>query len=161
MNPVSQQKALVVFAGTDNAYKLAKKYNIKTAFGTDILFDARLTTRQGAILAKLVRWYAPAEVLKMATADQGSLMALSGFINPYPGKLGVVEEGAIADLLLVDGNPLEKYEARCRPGQELSNHYEGRHDLQRYPHKVVDAVSERSFRTGREFPDVSLLADES
>jgi imidazolonepropionase-like amidohydrolase len=30
-------------------------------------------------------------------------MALSGFINPYPGKLGVVEEGAIADLLLVDG----------------------------------------------------------
>ena len=34
-------------------------------------------------------------------------MALSGFINPYPGKLGVVEEGALADLLLVDGNPLE------------------------------------------------------
>jgi len=35
------------------------------------------------------------------------LVALSGFINPYPGKLGVVEEGALADLLLVDGNPLE------------------------------------------------------
>ena len=35
------------------------------------------------------------------------LMALSGFINPYPGKLEVVEEGALADLLLVDGNPLE------------------------------------------------------
>jgi cytosine/adenosine deaminase-related metal-dependent hydrolase len=34
-------------------------------------------------------------------------MALSGFINPYPGKLGVIEEGALADLLLVDGNPLE------------------------------------------------------
>jgi imidazolonepropionase-like amidohydrolase len=34
-------------------------------------------------------------------------MAFSGFINPYPGKLGVVEEGALADLLLVDGNPLE------------------------------------------------------
>jgi hypothetical protein len=53
-NPVSQKKALEVFAGTDNAYKLAKKYNIKTAFGTDILFDARLTARQGAILAKMV-----------------------------------------------------------------------------------------------------------
>ena len=48
-----------------------------------------------------------AEALKMATADNGELMALSGFINPYPGKLGVVEEGALADLLLVDGNPLE------------------------------------------------------
>ena len=34
-------------------------------------------------------------------------MALSGFINPYPGRLGVVEEGALADLLLVDRNPLE------------------------------------------------------
>ena len=34
-------------------------------------------------------------------------IALCGYINPYPGKLGVVEEGALADLLLVDGNPLE------------------------------------------------------
>ena len=107
VNPVSQQKALQVFAGTDNAYKLAKKYHIKTAFGTDILFDAKAASRQGAQLAKLVRWYTPAEALKMATADNGELMALSGFINPYPGKLGVVEEGALADLLLVDGNPLE------------------------------------------------------
>ena len=106
-NPVSRMKMQEVFAGTDNAYKLAKKYKIKTAFGTDILFDARWASRQGAILAKMVRWYAPGEALRMATADNGELMALSGFINPYPGKLGVVEEGALADLLLVDGNPLE------------------------------------------------------
>jgi imidazolonepropionase-like amidohydrolase len=107
VNPVSQKKALEVFAGTDNAYKLAKKYKVKTAFGTDALFDARVAGRQGAQLAKLLRWYTPAEALKMATADNGELMALSGFINPYPGKLGVVEEGALADLLLVEGNPLE------------------------------------------------------
>jgi imidazolonepropionase-like amidohydrolase len=119
VNPVSQKKALEVFAGTDNAYKLAKKYNVKTAFGTDILFDARLTTRQGAILAKLVRWYTPAEALKMATADNGELLALSGFINPYPGKLGVVEEGAIADLLLVDGNPLENIKLVADPNRNF------------------------------------------
>ncbi len=107
MSPESRKKALQVFAGTDNAYRLARKYNVKTAFGTDILFDARIAGRQGAILAKMVRWYTPAEALEMATADNGELMALSGFINPYPGKLGVVEEGALADLLLVDGNPLE------------------------------------------------------
>ncbi|MGB6660248.1 MAG: amidohydrolase family protein [Xanthobacteraceae bacterium] len=118
-NPVSQQKALEVFAGTDNAYKLAKKYNVKTAFGTDILFDARLTTRQGAILAKMVRWYTPAETLKMATADNGALMALSGVINPYPGKLGVVEERAIADLLLIDGNPLENIKLIADPDKNL------------------------------------------
>jgi imidazolonepropionase-like amidohydrolase len=118
-NPVSQKKALEVFAGTDNAYKLARKYKIKTAFGTDILFDRRLTSRQGAILAKMVRWYTPAEALKMATADNGELMALSGSINPYPGKLGVVEEGALADLLLVDGNPLENIKLIAEPDKNF------------------------------------------
>ena len=119
VNPVSQQKALQVFAGTDNAYKLAKKYRIKTAFGTDILFDAKVASRQGAQLAKMVRWYTPAEALKMATADNGELMALSGFINPYPGKLGVVEEGALADLLLVNGNPLENIKLVEDPGKNF------------------------------------------
>jgi imidazolonepropionase-like amidohydrolase len=118
-NPVSQKKALQVFAGTDNAYKLAKKYKIKTAFGTDILFDAKLTGRQGAQLAKLVRWYTPAEALKMATGDNGELMALSGSINPYPGKLGVIEEGAFADLLLVDGNPLEDIKLIADPARNF------------------------------------------
>ncbi|HVZ04061.1 amidohydrolase family protein [Hyphomicrobium sp.] len=107
MSPVSQKKALQVFAGTENAYRLAKKYNVKTAWGTDILFDAGAASRQGSYLAMMARWYTPAEALKMATADNGELMALSGFINPYPGKLGVVQEGALADLLLVDGDPLE------------------------------------------------------
>ena len=119
LSPVSHQKAMAVFAGTDNAYKLAKKYKIKTAFGTDLLFDARAANRQGAQLAKLVRWYTPAEALKMATADNGELMALSGFINPYPGKLGVVEEGALADLLLVDGNPLENIKLVADPDKNF------------------------------------------
>ena len=47
VNPVSQKKMLEVFAGTDNAYKLAKKYKVKTAFGTDILFDARVAPARG------------------------------------------------------------------------------------------------------------------
>ncbi|MGA9000536.1 MAG: amidohydrolase family protein [Pseudolabrys sp.] len=119
MSPVSQRKALEVFAGTENAYKLAKKYNIKTAFGADILFDAGAASRQGAYLAKLVRWYTAAETLKMATADNGELMALSGFINPYPGKLGVVEVGALADLLLVDGNPLENIQLVADPDKNF------------------------------------------
>ena len=115
MSPVSQKKALEVFAGTENAYKLAKKYKVKTAWGADILFDAGAASRQGSYLAMMVRWYTPAEALKMATADNGELMALSGFINPYPGKLGVVEEGALADLLLVDGNPLENIKLVADP----------------------------------------------
>jgi imidazolonepropionase-like amidohydrolase len=119
LDPVSQKKAKQVFAGTDNAYKLARKYKAKTAFGTDALFDAKIAARQGAMLAKMVRWYTPAEALKMATADNGELMALSGFINPYPGKLGVVEEGALADLLLVDGNPLENIKLVADPAKNF------------------------------------------
>ncbi len=106
MSPSSQEKALEVFAGTDNAYKLAKQYKVKTAWGADILFDPGAASRQGAYLAKMVKWYTPAEALRMATADNGELMALSGLVNPYPGKLGVVEEGALADLVLVDGDPI-------------------------------------------------------
>jgi imidazolonepropionase-like amidohydrolase len=100
-------KQLQVATGTDNAYNLAKKYNLKTAWGTDNLYSARGAARQGAKLAKLVRWYTPAEVLRMATSSNAELLAMSGPRNPYPGKLGVVEEGALADLLLVNGNPLE------------------------------------------------------
>jgi imidazolonepropionase-like amidohydrolase len=99
-------KQLTMTRGTDKAYELAKKYQVKTAFGTDTLFNAKLAPRQGAQLAKLTRWYQPAEILKMATADNAELLALCGLRNPYPGKLGVVEEGAIADLLLVDGDPI-------------------------------------------------------
>ena len=106
MTPVSQKKALQVFAGTENAYRLAKQHNIKTAWGSDILFDATAAARQGSYLAMMDRWYAPAEALKMATANNGELLALSGFINPYPGKIGVIEEGALADLLVVDGDPI-------------------------------------------------------
>jgi len=96
-----------VFVGTERAYRLAQKHKLKTAFGTDVLFSHALAQRQGELLTKLARWYTPAAVLKMATGDNAQLLALSGPRSPYPGKLGVVEEGALADLLLVDGNPLE------------------------------------------------------
>jgi imidazolonepropionase-like amidohydrolase len=59
------------------------------------------------MLAALTRWYTPAEALAMATSTNAELLGLSGLRNPYPGRLGVVEQGALADLLLVDGNPLD------------------------------------------------------
>ncbi|HEY8551622.1 MAG TPA: amidohydrolase family protein [Vicinamibacterales bacterium] len=101
-----REKAMEVFAGTDATFTFARKYKIKTAFGTDILFSAQLAQRHGELLAKLVKWYTPAETLAMATSTNAELLQLSGKRNPYPGRLGVVEEGALADLLLVDGDPL-------------------------------------------------------
>ena len=103
---VQRAKADEIWPGIARAYELAKKYKIKTAWGTDVLFSRALAQQQGAILASLVRWYTPAEALIMATRTNAQLLAMSGNRNPYPGKLGVVEEGALADLLLVDGNPI-------------------------------------------------------
>jgi imidazolonepropionase-like amidohydrolase len=118
----SQQRArfMEVFAGTDRTFELAKKYKIKTAFGTDILFSAALATRQGELLAKLVRWYTPAEALTMATGTNAQLLALSGKRSPYPGKLGVIEEGALADVLLVDGDPLSDISMLANPEKNLA-----------------------------------------
>jgi imidazolonepropionase-like amidohydrolase len=113
------EKFQEVLAGTETAYALAKKYRLKTAFGTDILFSQALAQRQGALLAKLVRWYTPAEALAMATGTNAQLLAMSGKRSPYPGKLGVVEEGALADLLLVDGNPIEDIELIANPAKNF------------------------------------------
>lgn len=104
----NRKKQLEMTAGTDNAYALAKKYQIKTAWGSDCLFDPNLAKKQGKQLAKMTRWYTPYEVLKMATSTNAALLAMCGKRNPYPkGKLGEITEGAYADLILVDGNPLE------------------------------------------------------
>jgi imidazolonepropionase-like amidohydrolase len=111
----NRAKQLEMFSGTNTAYALAKKYRIKTAWGTDMLFDAATVAMQGALLANMVRWYSPAEVVKMATADNAELLALSGPRTPYAGRLGVVDEGALADLLLVDGNPLENIRLLADP----------------------------------------------
>jgi imidazolonepropionase-like amidohydrolase len=99
-------KQIEMFSGIDHAYALARKYKIKTAWGTDILFSAEAAATQGTQLSKMTRWYSPSEALKMATADNAELLALSGLRSPYAGKLGVVAEGALADLLLVDGDPI-------------------------------------------------------
>lgn len=115
----SRVDQLRVFAGTDRAYTLAKKYQIKTAFGSDLLFSDTLTMRQGAMLTHLSRWYTGSETLRMATATNAELLGLAGPRNPYRGKLGVVEVGALADLVLVDGNPVENIELIANPAKNF------------------------------------------
>src|SRR4029434_5491722 len=100
-------------------YALVKKYKIKTAWGTDILFSRALAKRQGELLAKMVRWFTAAEALVMATGTNAELLGLSGKRNPYPGKLGVIEEGALADLLLVDGDPVKNIKLIADPARNF------------------------------------------
>jgi imidazolonepropionase-like amidohydrolase len=105
--------------GTDSAYFFAKKYKIKTAFGTDILFDANKANQRGKELTKMLRWYSSFEILHMATSVNAELLAMSGPRNPYPGKLGVIEEGAYADLLILEGNPLQQIQLFEDPQKNL------------------------------------------
>jgi len=102
----NRAKFVAMTQGTNNAYALAKKYRLKLAWGTNTPFDAKLATRQRAQLEKMVRWFTPGEILVMATGTNAELLALSGNRSPYKGKLGVVEGGALADLLLVNGDPI-------------------------------------------------------
>ena len=108
-----------VIDGTDNAYRWAKKYKVKLAWGTDFLFNPAQNRNQNADILKLRRWFTPAEMLKMVTRGNAQLLALSGARNPYPGKLGVVEVGALADLLLVDGDQLTDIGLMADPGKNL------------------------------------------
>jgi imidazolonepropionase-like amidohydrolase len=96
-----------VFAGTPKVYDLIRRYGIKAAWGSDVLFSPELTPRQSIMLTHLSHWYTNAETLRMATSVNAELLALSNLRNPYPGKLGVIEEGSFADMLVLNGNPLE------------------------------------------------------
>ncbi|MBY6066903.1 amidohydrolase family protein [Leisingera aquaemixtae] len=116
----SRAKYARVTEGTDFVYPTAKELGVKIAFGTDALFDENLAARQGAQLVKLKKWFTPFEALKMATCDNAELLKMSGELNPYQeGALGVVEVGAYADLILVDGNPLENLDLVGDPAENF------------------------------------------
>ena len=104
-DPVQRAKQVAVAEGTVRAFDLARKHNVPFAFGTDILFNPAGTASQGRQLAKLARFMTPLEALHKATGAAGRLLAMSGERAPYAGALGVIREDALADLLVIDGNP--------------------------------------------------------
>lgn len=115
-NPESNRKFAEVTKGTDEIYTLAKKMGVNIAFGTDLFMSAESAAKQGKLLAKLSRWFTPYEALKMATSDNAKLLELSGPRHPYQeGPLGVIKEGAYADMIIVDGNPLEDLDLVADP----------------------------------------------
>ena len=103
----AQAQRRMIAEGTIQSFELGQKHNVNMAWGTDILFNPSGTASQGRQLAKIAQWFDTVDVLRMATSRSAELMALSGPRNPYPGKLGVIEAGALADILVLDGNPLE------------------------------------------------------
>jgi imidazolonepropionase-like amidohydrolase len=104
--PLDLAKLNAVIVGQSNVWKWALKHHVKLAWGTDRVMIPQNMYLENADIVQLRQWMTPARALKMVTHDNAELCALSGRRNPYPGKLGVVQEGAYADLLLVDGDPI-------------------------------------------------------
>jgi len=103
-----KKKHDAAYAGIDQMFKNAKKIGFtKIGFGSDIITDPAMLERINDEFVLRTKWFTPAEILRQATANNGKILAMSGLRSPYRGKIGVIEEGALADLLLIDGNPLD------------------------------------------------------
>jgi imidazolonepropionase-like amidohydrolase len=106
----------------ENEVKLAKKYKVKIGFGTDFFGPGREQFAQQSLEFKArAKYFTPLEILKQATSINAAIVAMSGpMMNPYlDGPLGVIQEGAYADILLVDGNPLEDIMLLVNPEKNL------------------------------------------
>jgi imidazolonepropionase-like amidohydrolase len=119
MSELRKEKRKPVVDGQKMIWPLAKKMKIKLAWGTDFLFEPWLNEEQNSYLLKLKEWFTPYEILKMVTHDNAQLLSLSGNRSPYPGELGVIKQGALADLILIDGNPLEDIDLIAQPNDKF------------------------------------------
>jgi len=110
MDAMRREKRKPVIEGQSRLWPMAKRLGVPLAWGTDFLFEPPLQREQNQYLLRLREWFTPGEILKLVTYDNARLLALSGLRTPYPGRLGVVEEGALADVILVEGDPLANVE---------------------------------------------------
>lgn len=102
----ARAKGAQVRAGLDRMMTMAKRHRVKVALGTDLFGSPAQFALAPRELGARLKWFSSAEVLEQATGINGELLGLSGPRNAY-GKVGVIEAGALADLLIVEGNPLE------------------------------------------------------
>lgn len=120
MDPKRREKRKPVIEGQKIVWPMAKRLGVKLAWGTDFLFEPDLNEQQNAYILRLKPYFAPAELLRLVTSQNAELLALSGPRTPYQGKLGVVEEGALADLILVEGNPLANIDLIGDPAKNFA-----------------------------------------
>jgi len=103
-------KAIQFPDARDNFVALANKHKPRMVFNTDVVLSNRVTGRAIRDFSMYLhaKWFGNFEALKALTSVPGLLAQLTGKNNPYPGNLGVIEKGAFADIILVDGNPLKE-----------------------------------------------------
>ena len=107
--------------GLDNMMTLAKQYGAKIALGADLVGNPETKVEHVKEFTARTKWFSNVEILKQATSQNGELWAMAGPRNPYGDTpIGVIEPGAYADLLIMEGNPLEDISVMTKPETNLS-----------------------------------------
>src|SRR6056297_2020565 len=120
MDPLRRAKRAPIIDNQPRVWSMARELGVRLAWGTDFLFEPDLNHEQNSYIPLLAEWFEPAEVLKLVTHDNAQLLALSGLRSHYEGRLGVVEEGALADLLLVRGDPIADLSLLADPDRNFA-----------------------------------------
>ena len=114
---VHLDKLAVVLEGQENLIRLIKKYDITTGFSTDLIGGMYpMLTRE---FTERALYWTPAEVLAQATSESAKVIRMSGRLNRH-GNFGEIREGWVADILLINGNPLEDISVLRDPGNNLA-----------------------------------------
>lgn len=127
-----KKKAKSVNAGATQMFKWALEHDLLIVTGGD-MFGPAYNNRQADNMVWMAKVGAtPFQIMKMGTSNAAEVLTWSGGMNPYKyGSLGVVEKGAYADVILIDGNPLkdisilndyeDKFKVIMKDGKVLKN----------------------------------------
>jgi imidazolonepropionase-like amidohydrolase len=106
----SIRKGLLVHEGANQMFQWAAEHELEMFAGSD-MFTYDLIPNATQNLVTLETWFSPVQVLRMATSTAGKWLMATGPKNPYKeAQLGTLVEGSYADIILVDGDPLESVE---------------------------------------------------
>jgi imidazolonepropionase-like amidohydrolase len=109
--PISMEKLRKLADRAMSGLEVMKGAGVKMGFGTDLL--GALHVRQSSEFALRAEVLAPIDILRSACVVNADLLSQSG-------KLGCIRKGATADLLVVDGNPLEDISVLAKGGEKLA-----------------------------------------
>jgi imidazolonepropionase-like amidohydrolase len=91
---------------------IMKRAGVKMGFGTDLLGEQH--RRHSTEFSLRGRVLGAIDILRSATSINAEILQMDG-------RLGVIREGALADILVVDGNPLERIEVLADPGRSITH----------------------------------------
>jgi imidazolonepropionase-like amidohydrolase len=117
ISATNQEKLAIVLQGQENLVRLIKKYDITTGFSTDLISGMYpLLTRE---FTERAQYWTPAEVLVQATSESAKVIRMSGKLNRH-GDFGEIREGWLADLVLINGEPLDDISVLTDPAKNLA-----------------------------------------